>query len=298
MKISVFTPTYNRKKLLEDAYKSLCAQDYKSIEWVVMDDGSIDGTREKVLEWKNENKIKIKYAYQDNHGRFYAFNHAKRYITGELLLFLDSDNVLLPGAIKRISSIWRRLGEKTKNISGMIAYMEADGEIVGNKFPDHVKIARIYTLYDKYKLFGDKALVFRNDILQKYEYPVFEGEKFGGDAILFNRINEDAPMYIWRKPIIKRRNPKDSITNNVKKHHLASPNGMREHYRDCLLHESYDNWKIMKHCAGYIAYSLMIGADIYEIIMGSSKKIRTCCAFPAGVMCFFKNKYDERKLMK
>ena len=61
MKFTVFTPTFNRKELLEKLYKSLQKQTFKDFEWLIVDDGSTDGTGEKVKEFLEESKLDIKY---------------------------------------------------------------------------------------------------------------------------------------------------------------------------------------------------------------------------------------------
>ena len=58
--ITVFTPTYNREKLLPILYSGLCAQSSKDFVWLIIDDGSADGTGELVKKWQEENIIEIK----------------------------------------------------------------------------------------------------------------------------------------------------------------------------------------------------------------------------------------------
>ena len=57
--ISIVTATYNREKLLKRLYNSLCKQESKLFEWIVIDDGSIDNTENLITEFKNENIINI-----------------------------------------------------------------------------------------------------------------------------------------------------------------------------------------------------------------------------------------------
>ena len=61
--ITVFTPTYNRRVLLERCYESLRKQTNKQFEWLVVDDGSIDNTKEFVNEIKKSSPFKIRYIY-------------------------------------------------------------------------------------------------------------------------------------------------------------------------------------------------------------------------------------------
>ena len=62
MKITVFTPTYNRGYIIENLYKSLQRQIFTDFEWLVVDDGSIDNTEELFDRWKKEdNNFNIRY---------------------------------------------------------------------------------------------------------------------------------------------------------------------------------------------------------------------------------------------
>ena len=59
--LTVLTPTYNRAKLLNKCYETLCKQTNKEFIWLIIDDGSIDDTEKVVAKWMTENKIEIKY---------------------------------------------------------------------------------------------------------------------------------------------------------------------------------------------------------------------------------------------
>ena len=64
--LTVFTPTYNRAYILPRLYESLLKQTDRNFEWVIVNDGSTDNTRELVKEWINENKFTIRYYEQEN----------------------------------------------------------------------------------------------------------------------------------------------------------------------------------------------------------------------------------------
>ena len=294
-KITIFTPTYNRGKELEVAYKSIIVQNCSNLEWVIMDDGSTDSTQELVLKWKDDKYITIKYYYQHNQGRFVAYNNAMQYFEGELVLLLDSDNYLLKDSISTILNTWDKINQD--EISGIISYMvDGDNKIYGSVFPNGIDKERIYILYDKYGLNGDKCLVFKNKLLKKYKYPVFNGERFGGDSIVFNKMNDELPMYILREKILGHGFGVASITNNLKYYHLSSPNGMREHYLDALLHERYNKKNILKHYIGYIGYSLLTGIRLKRIICKSPNKYLSLILLPLGVLFYAKCLIDRKKV--
>ena len=75
--VTVFTSTYNRGYCLNRCYNSLLRQSVKDFEWIIIDDGSNDNTKEIVAEWiKRDNKFKIRYFYKENGGLHTGYNKA------------------------------------------------------------------------------------------------------------------------------------------------------------------------------------------------------------------------------
>ena len=74
MRITVFTPTYNRAYIIENLYRSLQSQTYKDFEWVVVDDGSSDNTEQLFDEWVKEESFPVRYYKQTNGGKHRAIN--------------------------------------------------------------------------------------------------------------------------------------------------------------------------------------------------------------------------------
>ena len=71
---TVFTPTYNRASTLPRVYEGLKPQTFRDFEWLIVDDGSRDNTRELVQMWQAEACFPIRYIYQPNRGKPTAFN--------------------------------------------------------------------------------------------------------------------------------------------------------------------------------------------------------------------------------
>ena len=102
--LSIITPTYNRSRELQRAYKSLLDQTSKSFEWIIIDDGSIDDTKKIVEKLKKENKIDINYISKENGGKPSAYNTGVIHSKNDLLLCLDSDDILTNDAVATILS--------------------------------------------------------------------------------------------------------------------------------------------------------------------------------------------------
>jgi glycosyltransferase involved in cell wall biosynthesis len=132
--LTIFTPAYNRAYTIGRTYESLCRQTSCDFCWLIVDDGSVDNTRELVEDWIKVGKISIRYIYQENQGMHGAHNTAYRNIDTELNICIDSDDYMPDDAVEKIVSFWRKNGsEKYAGIIGLDA--TNDGKVIGNNFP-------------------------------------------------------------------------------------------------------------------------------------------------------------------
>jgi len=88
--ISVVIPTYNRSLVVVRAIESVLAQTYQNLEIVIVDDGSTDDTKNRLIPYKSNKKIK--YYYKQNGGVSSARNYGIRHSGGQYIAFLDSDD--------------------------------------------------------------------------------------------------------------------------------------------------------------------------------------------------------------
>jgi len=96
-RVSVIISTYNTASYVAEAVESVLAQTYKDYEIIVVDDGSTDNTREVLMPYMD----RIRYVWQKNQERSAARNHGIRLAQGELIAFLDADDVWLPDKLER-----------------------------------------------------------------------------------------------------------------------------------------------------------------------------------------------------
>ncbi len=115
-KITVFTPTFNRAYCLHQLYDSLCKQSSQDFKWLIIDDGSTDGTRELISTWVLEGVIEIQYHFKENGGMHTGHNSAYELIETELNVCIDSDDFMTLDAVEKIVSFWKL--NKDKNYAG------------------------------------------------------------------------------------------------------------------------------------------------------------------------------------
>lgn len=105
--LTVLTATYNRGLLLSKCYASLCRQTCKDFEWLIVDDGSVDNTKEVVGKLGEKSVFPIFYILKGNGGKHTALNYSHPYIHGRYLLMLDDDDVLTPDAVETVLKDWK-----------------------------------------------------------------------------------------------------------------------------------------------------------------------------------------------
>ena len=125
MKLSILTATYNRAKFLEGLYKSILKNIETSnmeAEWIIINDGSTDNTEKIIENLIFENRIKIKYVFQENSGKMTAINRGMEEVTGELIVDCDSDDFFTDNAFEIIEQNASKLlkNEKMQNYRKML----------------------------------------------------------------------------------------------------------------------------------------------------------------------------------
>ncbi|WP_346665365.1 glycosyltransferase family 2 protein [uncultured Mailhella sp.] len=96
-KVSIISPCYNGERYLNRFFDSLLIQNYKNVEFIFVDDGSTDNTKKIFDNYDISLKKKgwsVKYLYQKNQGQAAALNNALKLITGDYILWPDSDDIL------------------------------------------------------------------------------------------------------------------------------------------------------------------------------------------------------------
>lgn len=120
-KISVVTPSYNQGKYIKDTIDSVLSQNYPNLEYIVMDGGSTDGTVEILKSYGK----KLKWESKKDRGQTHAINKGLNLATGEILAYLNSDDIYLPGALKRVGEYYQKT--KADWITGDCLTISEDG---------------------------------------------------------------------------------------------------------------------------------------------------------------------------
>ena len=289
MKFTIFTPTFNRKELLEKLYKSLQKQTYKDFEWLIVDDGSADGTKEKVEEFLSEKKLDIKYYFKENGGKQRAYNFATDKANGELFICLDSDDEYVENGLETILKYWKKY-EKNNDIAGM-GYLSTypNEEVIGSSFPEKEMISTQFDIYNKYRVKGDKGLMFRTEIIKKYKFPVFDDEKFITEAVVYNRICEKYKMVYVNEKIEIKEYQEDGLTAKYNNLLLRNPKGQALYHNEINSQNLSFKQKVLNN-AVYYKFCRAAGYKFGKIFKENKNKLFLIFALGIGEYMWQKEK--------
>ena len=199
---TIFTPTYNRRELIDNLYHSLLAQSDKNFEWLIIDDGSTDDTEKYFSELTSKPQpFPIRYLKQVSGGKHRAINKGVQNANGELFFIVDSDDYLTENAIEKINQWITTLDNSHKwaGISGLRGFSK--NSVVG-QHSDFSYIDAKNNERRKYNLLGDKAEVYFTDVLKQHPFPEIPGENFISEEIVWNAIARDGYYLRWFNEII------------------------------------------------------------------------------------------------
>ena len=100
VKISIITITYNSERTVEETLKSVISQAYPKLEYIIVDGASKDKTLDVVAKYKDSIARIIS---EPDKGIADAFNKGIRMATGDLIGIINSDDLLLPGALRKMA---------------------------------------------------------------------------------------------------------------------------------------------------------------------------------------------------
>lgn len=188
--LTLFTPAYNRAKTLPRLYESLLRQTCFDFEWLIIDDGSNDDTAELVRSFTGEGKFPVRYICKENGGKHTAHNLALEEARGEWFLCVDSDDTLTSTAVEDILNAAKGLPGN----AGIASYKtDMGGTMLGKPFPGGLRYAKMHELN------GEFAYAFPTAFARRFPFPVFSGERFMSESVVYDRMDREGRMYLLDK---------------------------------------------------------------------------------------------------
>lgn len=292
--VTIFTPTYNRAELLKRLYESLKEQSDKDFEWIIVDDGSKDNTKEVVQGFIKEKIIPIKYLKKENEGKHIAINVGCDMAEGELFFIVDSDDYIPKEAIEEVKRDWKKYRNNT-GIAGLV-YLKAwkNGNLMGRKFEKDEFISNHVKEYNKGGVWGEKLKILRTEIFRKNKFPKYENEKYVGEHVLWIEVSRKYDLVYINKVLYIAEYLEDGLTMAGRKLRIENPLGGIKGAQVLMQKDMCLKLRIKNNLL-YSAYSFFAEKSIKEIYKGAVEKSLLTLELPFGYVLY---RYWKKKIEK
>jgi glycosyltransferase involved in cell wall biosynthesis len=298
IEFTVFTATYNRAHTISRVFESLIRQTYRAFEWVIVDDGSTDGTAELVRKWQSQSDFPIRYFAQQNAGKHVAVNRGVREACGSFFVNIDSDNACVPEALERLRFHWTTIpAEEQERFVGVSALIQrVDGTLLGTPFPREPTDSNSLELRFKHRVIGDKWGFQRTEVMRRFPYPEFPGEKCVPDSLVWNRIAAEYQTRFVNEPLGIRHETPGSWSSNIDAVRIGSPRAASLYYSELLNYGYAGAIDATKYHVNYVRFGLHARTPIMTQARNISSLVFWIATFPLGSMMYLKDRYQQRKL--
>lgn len=218
-KISIVTPAYNSERFIEKTIQSILGQDYPNLEYIIIDGASKDGTVDIIKQYAEH----LSYWHSEaDSGMYHAIQKGFEQSTGEIMAWLNSDDLYFPWTLATVAEIFQDLPEVEWISSTRIIVADEKG---------HPKQSLAVTGYSQSGFFHrehaplpkqtvrqeyvqQESTFWRRSLWEKAGSRMDLNFKYAGDAELWLRLTQHAQLYGVQLPLAAFRQHGDQITTN------------------------------------------------------------------------------------
>jgi glycosyltransferase involved in cell wall biosynthesis len=188
-KISIVTPSYNQGKYLEQTIQSVLSQGYPNLEYIVIDGGSNDNSTAIIKQYEKQLSY---WVSEKDKGQYHAIQKGFEMSSGEIMAYINSDDVLTAGALFTVAQIFSDYS-KVQWLSGLPNHIDEMGRIIDVKpLP---KWNRYKYLNGDFKYIQQEGTFWRRNLWQKAGGYISTNYKLASDLELWSRFFSYAHLY-------------------------------------------------------------------------------------------------------
>lgn len=294
--VTIITPTYNRAGHLNKLYESLKRQTVRDFDWLIVDDGSTDQTKQTVQDFCAQGQVAIRYLIRENGGKHRALNTGISMIDTELTFIVDSDDYLPEDAVETILAYHA----KYKGREGLCGYSflrcYPDGKVNTSYFKQDEEISTYRDVRINGSIGGDKAEVFYTKVLKQFPFPEYEGEKFLPEDLVWMQMSGPYRMVHINKCIYIGEYLEGGLTKTGRAMKIYSPRGMVQRSAIYLEDDEVYLKVKVKMMLLYIIYGRFARIPVRKLYADTSRKLLFAVSVLPAVLLYYKWKREnERK---
>jgi glycosyltransferase involved in cell wall biosynthesis len=199
-KISIVTPSFNQAQFIESTIESILNQKYPNLEYIIIDGGSTDGSVEIIKKYQEHLHY---WCSEPDAGQYDAINKGFQHSTGEIMAWLNSDDLYFPWALKTVASIMSQLKEVEWLSTLQPGGCDWEGCCTGfGSFPGYSKQA---FLDGRYAIAGfymqQESTFWRRSLWQKSGSQILTEFKLAGDFALWSKFFCHGELYAINSPL-------------------------------------------------------------------------------------------------
>lgn len=209
--VSVIVPFYKNLVWLEQALESVCLQTYSSVETIVVNDGGVEDASGVINRFRSLHGMALKYIVQDNGGPGLARNKGMEAAKGELIAFLDSDDIWLPEKLEKQVDKLKETGADWC-ISSYF-YFKNDGS--SREIKVEPVEGRIYPLPLLAMHIATPSVIVRTNLLKEYNLKFQEDYRVGEDTLLWAAFSRVGRVCTVQEPLLRVRDHGSNAAKDV-----------------------------------------------------------------------------------
>lgn len=287
--VTVFTATYNRSATLGRLYESLSAQEFTDFEWLIVDDGSTDGTHRLINLWLLAGTpFPIRYVRKENGGKHTAHNLGLSLARGCYFAIIDSDDWYPPEALALLVREWDSMlpaeRDSFANVEGLCCL--ADLTLVGSPFPADRHVSDNYSIINERERNGDTKGMYRTEVLRAYPFPEGFDGLFVPESLVWNRIARRYKTLFINQVTGFNEYREDGLTRGGQTRRFRSAEPFMLYYRELLEHATHGRFRIK---ANIVRLSLRAGLSSGHNLSGVARGAEGLAASVAGRMLYWRD---------
>jgi len=286
--------------MLKNAFMSLKKQSFKDFEWIIIDDGSSDNTKDIVKTFEKA-FFPIRYFYQTNGGKHIAYNNGVKYSKGEYVIVLDSDDTFLPYTLEILFYYLACVPSNPLIVGIKGTTLGKNFKINGSHFSKNsflldTTIENFIFKFNKKR--GEMLLLIKKSVALEFLYPEIRGLHYFPETIVETEITKKYQFRFIDVPVRNYETNNDSLTNKKSNRYkeniflwIFGINNFSKHFWGNFL-------QISKYYVGFVRDTLMNRSFKKDFLQINSflKKLYCLSIFPVGFILYLNKKQKDAKI--